>query len=318
VKEKTLRSCLCVLASLTFSILSSNLAVGQSEIVGISIACSNDHVYTWYSDGTVSVGTSENLSAYEAPHFYSLPFGKTPADIVEIGIAGNDHVYTWYRDQTLSVGTSTDLDKYQPRHPDRLTLGTSPDSIVGIDIACSNDHVYAWFRDGRVSSGTSDDLDKYQTLSRFTPGSFKSAFMIVGIGIAGNDHVYAWYTDHKASSGTSTLLSKYRAPYDYVPGPGPCDISADPPTQKGSLVSSVGIRGPECKSSAEITVRLVSIVPSLQKGVGLAEKRLTGSNFEVPIFYECRSTTGQNKVVTEVQTKDRVVRSSERTILNCH
>ena len=292
----------------------------QQKIVGISIACSNDHVYTWYSDRTVSEGTSENLAEYQSPHFYSLPFGKTPEDIVEIGIAGNDHVYAWYRDGTLSSGTTTDLDKYQPRHPYRLPRARFPDQIVGIDIACSNDHVYVWYSGfpGQVSSGTSDDLDKYQQPSHFSTAASKFPGSIVGIGIARNDHVYAWYSDGKASSGTSSDLQKYRFQYDYVTGPGPCDISADPPTIKGRVVSSVGIRGPECKSSAEIIVRLVSIVPSLAKGISLAETRLTGSNFEVPIVYECRSTTGQIKVVTEVQTKDRVVRSSERTISNCH
>ena len=97
-----------ILLGLLF-VFAATTAYGQRRIVGISIACSNDHVYTWYSDRTVSVGTSENLAAYQPPHPYSLPFGKTPDDIVEIGIAGNDHVYTWYRDSTVSSGTSTDL-----------------------------------------------------------------------------------------------------------------------------------------------------------------------------------------------------------------
>ena len=295
------------------------MAHGQTNIVGMSIACSNDHVYTWYSDRTVSEGTSENLAAYEAPHFYSLPFGKTPDDIVEIGIAGNDHVYAWYRDGTLSSGTTTELGKYQPRHPYRLPQGHSPNNIVGIDIACSNDHVYVWYSgfQARVSSGTSDDLDKYQQPSHFSTAASKSPGSIVGIGIAGNDHVYAWYNDGKASSGTSSDLQKYRFQYEYVRGPGPCDVSADPPTINGRVVSSVGIRGPECKSSAEIVVRLAKIVPGISNGITLASKQSTGTNFELPVSYECRSTAGEIKVVTEVFTKGRRVRSSERIISNC-
>lgn len=296
------------------TLLAQTTSYGQRKIVGISIACSNDHVYTWYSDKTVSVGTSENLAAYEPPHPYSLPFGKTPEDIVEIGIAGNDRVYTWYRDSTVSVGTSTDLDKYQPRHPYRLESGLrSPGSVVGIDIACSNDHVYVWYFDNKVSSGTSDDLDKYSSshlysVPGFTPRS------IVGIGIARNDHVYAWY-DRKVSSGTSEDLDRYRGPYEYVFGPGPCDISADPPKLNGRVVSSVGIRGPECKSSAEIVVRLIAVNPGGPNKI-LNGKRLSGSNFELPITYSCTGNR-QSSVVTEVESQGRIVKSKESLILNC-
>src|SRR5690242_18167026 len=123
-----------VLASLSVCIISSSASVGQAKIVEMSIACSNDHVYTWYSDRTVSVGTSENLAAYEPPHSYSLPFGKTPDDIVGIGIAGDDRVYAWYIDSTVSVGTSTDLGRYQPRHPYRVAFQESAANILAMDI----------------------------------------------------------------------------------------------------------------------------------------------------------------------------------------
>jgi len=297
------------------ALLAPRTSFGQVKIVEMSIACSNDRVYTWYSDQTVSVGTSENLAAYQPPHPYSLPFGKTPEDIVGIGIAGNDRVYTWYRDSTVSVGTSTDLDKYQPRHPYRLESGRRfPPSVVGIDIACSNDHVYVWYFDHRVSSGTSDDLDKYSSLRTYSLPS-RSPSSIVGIGIAGNDHVYAWYDDRKVSSGTSELLAKYRRLYDYVFGPGPCDISADAPKLNGRVISSVGIRGPECKSSAEIIVSLIALRPSAPKKI-LATKRFTGTNFEVPISYLCTGNT-QLPVITEVLIQGRRVKSNEVPIANC-
>lgn len=309
------RLVICFLAMLSFLTLASDPAFGQRFIKGISIACSNDHVYTWYSDRTVSVGTSENLSAYQPPHPYSLPFGKTPEDIVEIGIARNDYVYTWYRDLTVSVGTSTDLDKYQPRHPYRVTrTNSSPDGIVGIDIACSNDHVYAWFRTGLVISGTSEYLDKYHDAVLFSTGSL-TASSITGIGIARNDHVYAWFFDRRVSSGTSTNLQKYRSRYEYVFGPGPCDISADPPKLRGRTVSSVGIRGPDCKSSAEIVVRLIGIRPGFPDKI-LITRRLTGTNFEVPVSYSCDGNR-QMAVVTEVQTVGRKVKSAEVSIGGC-
>lgn len=69
---------------------------GQPDIVGMGIAGSNDHVYVWYADGTVTSGTSGDLDAYRPSYTYSLPQGKSPQDIVGMGIAGNDHVFAWY------------------------------------------------------------------------------------------------------------------------------------------------------------------------------------------------------------------------------
>jgi hypothetical protein len=292
----------------------AGVAYGQTKIVGISIACSNDHVYTWYSDGTVSVGTSENLSDYEAPHSYSMPFGKTPADIIEIGIAGNDRVYTWYRDSTVSVGTSTDLDKYQPRHRFIVPKLESAALIVGIDIACSDDHVYAWYSNGHVSSGTSDNLGQYYENHRFQ-ASGRAPASVVGIGIAGNDYVYAWFSDSMASSGTSEDFRRHRSPYRYVFGPGPCDISADAPKKDGRDLFAVGIRGPECKSSAGITVRLRTMFAD-KEGPVLRERQLSGTNFELPVNYVCTGQ-GSRTLITEVVTLGRTVKSAKTTITDC-
>lgn len=299
-----------------FAISATAVCSGQTKIVGMSIACSNDKVYTWYSDKTVSVGTSENLSAYEPPHRYTLPFGKTPDDIVEIGIASTDHVYVWYKDLTVSSGTSTDLDKYQPRHPYRIPKSTNVNSIVGIDIACKTDHVYAWYSSGYLTSGTSVDLDKYITMRTGIPQvQFKSFSTVEGMGIAKNDHVYVWYSDRTASSGTSTRLIAYRDKYDYVLGPGPCDISADPPKINRGVVSAVGIRGPTCTSLAQVVVRLRTNDTRLPRKI-LSEKQATGGNFEVPITYACDGRS-ELKVFTEIEKTGRVVRSAERSLPGC-
>jgi len=140
----------------------------QYNIVGIGIAGSNDHVYVWYGDGTVSSGTSSDLDRYRKRYGYSLPPGKKPHNIVGIGIAGsNDYVYAWYDDGTVSYGTSSDLDRYGKRYRYYLPSGKTPYDIVGMGIAGSNDHVYVWFNDGTVSSGTSSDLDRYRKLYRY-------------------------------------------------------------------------------------------------------------------------------------------------------
>ena len=78
---------------------------GRWGIVGMGIAGSDDHVYAWYADGTVSSGTSKDLGAYASPAPYTLASGKTPADIVDMGIAGSDDVvYAWYGSAGRAAG----------------------------------------------------------------------------------------------------------------------------------------------------------------------------------------------------------------------
>ncbi len=130
-----------------------------SDVVGFAIAKSNNHVYVWYNDGTVSSGTSWDLDKYKAPYAYSLPPGKNPNDIVAIGITSNDRIVAWYDDGTASKGTSWDLDKYSAPYNYSLPSIYEPDEIAGIAIA-PNDHVITWFYDGKATKGTSWDLDK--------------------------------------------------------------------------------------------------------------------------------------------------------------
>ena len=167
----------------------------SAEVVGMGIAGSDDHVYTWYSDGTVSSGTSSDLDLYRTAYSYSLPEGKAPTDIVGMGIAGSDdRVYAWYSDGTVSSGTSSDLDFYLAPYGYSLPAGKTPADIVGMGIAGSNDRVYAWYSDGTVSSGTSRDLDLYRVLYGYSLSPGKTPTDVVGIGIAGsNDYVYVWY-----------------------------------------------------------------------------------------------------------------------------
>ena len=66
--------------------------------MGMAIAGSNDYVYVWYDDGTVSAGTTKDLDAYKSIYLYTLPAGKTFADIIGLGIAGsNDYTYVWFK-----------------------------------------------------------------------------------------------------------------------------------------------------------------------------------------------------------------------------
>ncbi len=198
--------------------------INPNDIVGMGIAGSNDHVYVWYKDGTVSSGSSSNLTKYRNPYKFTLPpKGSvvamegitqpvyTPQDIVGMGIAGsNDHVYVWYADGFVSAGNSSNLAAYRKPYRYVLPDGKKPDDIVGMGIAGSDDHVYVWYKDGTVSAGNSWDLAAYRKPYNYSlpPGaSYKN---IVGMGITGadgpkgprpDDHVYVWYRAKGARTG---------------------------------------------------------------------------------------------------------------------
>lgn len=176
----------------------------------------------------VSAGSSADLDQHRAAYPYSAPPGKSPGQIVGMGIAGsNDYVYAWFADGTVSAGSSGDLDLYRAPYRYELPPNKAPEDIVGMGIAGSNDWVYAWYRDGTVSSGSSRDLDQHRAPSAYTLPPGRSPDDISGIGITGsNDRVYAWYRDGTVSIGTSRDLDRYSAPYAYAMAPGyaPTDI----------------------------------------------------------------------------------------------
>lgn len=182
-----------------------------------------DKIYTWYLDGKVSVGSSNDLDRYLPPRSFSLPSGKRVTDIRDIGITKGSKVYVWYSDSkgngTLSIGQSRNLgeivvDDEGKARKVRFPAGKNMLNVVGISIAKSNDHVYAWYDDGTLSSGTSLDFTRYFS---DRPYSLKggSRYQIRAMGIAKNDHIYTWLSNGKAQSGMSNNLSKYIQPYDY-------------------------------------------------------------------------------------------------------
>lgn len=84
----------------------------MSHVVGIGIAKSNDHVYVWYEDSTVSSGTTKDFGAYLDPTPFSPGAGKKAYEIRDLEIASNNHVYAWFADGEASSGTSRKLDQY--------------------------------------------------------------------------------------------------------------------------------------------------------------------------------------------------------------
>lgn len=103
----------------------------MNQIVGIAMGKngSQTQTYTWYDDGTVSVGDARNLVKYAAPVSYSTGSGKSRYDIRGMGMTADNHVITWYSDKTYVKGSYTDLDKHF-RNPHSYSL--PPGNMPGI------------------------------------------------------------------------------------------------------------------------------------------------------------------------------------------
>lgn len=91
----------------------------MQHVVGMAIHKTNNRVYTWYEDGTLSIGNTKNLSAHSAPKIYTWGHGSggTSYNIRGMGISKSNRVYTWFSNVTYSGGTSTDLDYFRSPSP---------------------------------------------------------------------------------------------------------------------------------------------------------------------------------------------------------
>lgn len=114
------------------------VATGKSieSIVGIAMAKSNNNVYVWYDDGTVSRGTWADFDFYAPAKPFATPAGLTAYDLREVDIAANDHVYAWYRNNKASSGFSLDLDYYIAPY----TYAIPESGYTGVNW-------YAWYAD---------------------------------------------------------------------------------------------------------------------------------------------------------------------------
>lgn len=89
------------------------------HVVGMAIHKSNNRIYTWYEDGTISIGDTSDLDRHSAPAAFTWGHGSggTSYNIRGIGISKSNRVYTWFSNRTYSGGTSTDLDFFRAPAP---------------------------------------------------------------------------------------------------------------------------------------------------------------------------------------------------------
>ncbi|MEW6207086.1 MAG: LamG-like jellyroll fold domain-containing protein, partial [Acidobacteriota bacterium] len=207
--------------------LRTPIKIIDRTVIEMGFLHTTDKVKTWFNAAkpTVWSGKADDLDQLLSSSSYTLPPGKTPADIVGISFDSSGRVYAWYDDGTFSKGREDDLDYYLAPSPYALPPGKTPADIVGVGIRRSTDRVYTWYDDGTYSGGTPNDLGQYLASSPYTMPSGKT---IVGVDIArsNDDHVYAWYDDGTFSEGTRWDLDYYQNPSAYTSPPKGNDMVA--------------------------------------------------------------------------------------------
>ena len=181
----------------------------------------DDKVYTWYENGTVSVGTSQDLDAHLPPRSFRLAEDKTPRDLKAVAIAPDSRVYAYYLDGTMSIGASRHLAYHHEARSVAFPVGPDGDrksihDVVGITISKSDSRTYAFYDDGTVSGGTSRNLGQHYAWQRYAmPGAPEWRYKLRGLGMARDGSVYAWASNGKAFAGHRRDLGARRAPYAY-------------------------------------------------------------------------------------------------------
>lgn len=137
----------------------------SSNVVETAIS-SVDRTYMWFANGTAGRGSTSDPTSI-ATWTYSLPGGRTPADIVGIAIRKNtDTTYAYYDDGTYSRGTTSALGSVSCCTAYALPPGKTSADIVGMDFDPGG-KLHTWYDDGTYSVGTSTDLDAYQVPRRY-------------------------------------------------------------------------------------------------------------------------------------------------------
>lgn len=184
--------------------------LAQARVVAIGIAKSNNHVYAWHDDRTVTAGSPTDFELHRKADAYGLPSGLQPSNIVGVAIDTNDRVHAWYSNGTYSIGHSKDLDAYQASQNFSLPAGRTPADIVGMAFNSAG-NVYTWYDDASVSIGQPQALATIQAPLGVALPPEQTIQDIVEIDISAADRVVTWFRDGRFTIGKSRDLDAYQA-----------------------------------------------------------------------------------------------------------
>lgn len=177
-------------------------------IVAVAIDKSYSHVYAYRASGLYSVGTSGDLSHYQAGKSFLLPDGCQPTDLVAVAMS-ETAVIAWFSNGTYVSG-SFDSFTGEPRQFTVLE-GETPESIVGI-AADDHDPVnwVVYYRSGRyVHAVSPDKLTGRVGTYRVVGGA--TCEDILGCAIAPDETMYTWLRSGSAGqTGNYELLLQER------------------------------------------------------------------------------------------------------------
>lgn len=132
------------------------------DIRAIAIAQNTSHVYTWYSNNTVSEGTSTDLAHYNGPIPFSRSTIPSTMSLIDADVSPNGQVYYYWRDTSdansttnvhRSVGTSTNAGTFTLLP----AVKVADDTLISISFTASGP-IEAWYASGQWRR-SSDSMD---------------------------------------------------------------------------------------------------------------------------------------------------------------
>ena len=188
-----------------------NFTYQQGESVS-NIACithyyNDNNAYTYYKDGSYSIGTDNNLSYYTSNLKYVIPDKNTTSQIVAIS-DGNGVFIMYFDDGSYQISDKSENYSHFRNCNDhyKIDAGHKFSQILGIvDNIITPSQQYIFYSDGTGIIAATSGYEDYSDPSLkffFYPAPGKSYNDIVAISLNNNTHrLNTYYTDGTFSQG---------------------------------------------------------------------------------------------------------------------
>jgi len=211
------------------------LSMGEaaSSTAAVGIDRSSNVAYYFYKRGFATAGSPTRADGKYTHFKYTLPAGKTTANLIDVGFTSSGHVVAWYNDGSFSEGTTTNFAQYQAPASYGLAPNKTPADVLGFAID-GNNVAYAFYKDGTYSRGVASNLASSSVGNAFSVHSSESVDKLAHVDVAQNGAFVAFYSDGRTSSGTVSSLGSAStgATLSRTSYPGHCSM--------GSAIHEIG------------------------------------------------------------------------------